>query len=827
MPQRNVNFTGREYLLTELRRHVTAASAFPIPHALYGLAGAGKTQLAIEYAYRNARHYEAIWWIPADNMAVVRSSLAALAPQLGLTGLAPGHIEEAVSAVLSALRRGEPYKRWLIVFDNADLPEQLRRILPIGPGHVIVTTRDRSWGQVVNALEVGVFSRDESTQFLSRRVLGITDEDARRLAEVFGDLPLGLEHAVMWLTQTAITVDSYLELLADRDSRLLAENPGPSDYPAPVAAAWNLSLAQLRSEEPQAMELLRCCSFFGAAPVPLALLERGHLALESPLRQLLNDQIALGRAIRALGRHSLVRVDTYHRTIEVHRVIQRLVRDELDADGYRDVQHQVHMILAAGGPGDPDSIENWPKYSELAVHLGPAEIVNCTEPQVRRLARNMVRYLLITGNHTSALTSADKALDRWTGDSGGEGQDVLIMTRLKIQVLQALARYEEAYVLTRSLLDRMRQALGEDHEQTLILMNCHCIDLWARGEYSSSLTFTEVSLDRHLRVLGDNHPRTFAAMNNYAEDLELNGNYPAASAIHRQLYSKKLDIYGVDHPRTLFSLGALGRTVLAEGRLADARAIAEQAHEGFRQLVRRHVLADGHPWVLQQTVDLSAALRAAGAITEALALAEEAYGRCRRAYFGTDHPRTLAAAVNLGNAQRVAGDTQSARRLLDDTAHRYAAVFGRMHPYALACDVDLAVASRRIGDVASARRTLETTARSLAQQLGQNHHHSLICLVNLASALADADELDEAVRRGEAAVEGLGSLLGQDHPHALMCAVNLLLDLTAAGQEQRIAELGPGLAERCRDIFGHEHPVIRAISAGDRLDLEAELHATF
>jgi tetratricopeptide (TPR) repeat protein len=827
VPQRNINFTGRDYLLTELRRRVTALSIFPAPHALYGLAGAGKTQLAIEYAYRFARHYQAIWWIPADNMAVVRSSMAALAPQLGLTGLAPGRIEESVSAVLSALRRGEPYSRWLIVFDNADLPGPLRSILPIGSGHVIVTTRDRSWAQVVDALEVGVFARDESTQFVSRRVPGITDEDTRRLAEVFGDLPLGLEHAVMWLTQTAITADSYLALLDDRDSRLLAESPGPSDYPAPVAAAWNLSIAWLRSEAPHAMELLRCCAFFGAAPVPLDLLEHGHLPVESPLRQLLDDQVALGRAIRALGRHSLVRVDAYRRTLEVHRVVQRLIRDELDADGYRDVQHEVHMILAEGNPGDPDSIENWPKYSELSVHLGPAEIVSCRGPEVRRLARNMVRYLLVTGNHTSALASADKALTRWTGDSGEEDQDVLIMTRLKIQVLQALARYEEAYELTRSLLDRMRLALGEDHEQTLILMNCHCIDLWARGEYTSSLSFTEATLENHLRVLGSNHPRTFAALNNYAEDLELNGSYSAASAIHREVYAKKLDIYGVDHPRTLFTLGALGRTVLAEGRFGDARTIAEQAHDGFRQLVRRHVLADSHPWVLQQAVDLSAAWRAAGAITEALALAEEIYSRCRRAYFGSDHPRTLAAAVNLGNAQRAAGDTQSARRLLDDTTDRYAVVFGPAHPYTLACAVDLAVAHRCVGDVSSARGTLETTADGLAQRLTRDHHHSLICMVNLASALSEAGEIARAIQCGESAVEGLGSLLGQDHPHALACAANLALDLTAAGQEQRVIELAPDVAERCRSAFGHEHPVVRAISTGQRLDLEIELHATF
>src|SRR5207245_2408466 len=120
-------------------------------------------------------------------------------------------------------------------------------------------------------LEVDVFNRDESARFLARRVAGITRDEAHRLAEIFGDLPLGIEQAAAWLTQTAMTVDTYLGLLEQKDSRVLAKNPGPSDYPAPVAVAWSLSVAQLRSQTPDALELLRCCAFFGPAPVSLKL----------------------------------------------------------------------------------------------------------------------------------------------------------------------------------------------------------------------------------------------------------------------------------------------------------------------------------------------------------------------------------------------------------------------------------------------------------------------------------------------------------------------------------------------------------------------------
>ena len=565
VPQRNKNFTGRSELLDELRNRVITEATALLPHALHGLGGVGKTQLAIEYAYRYASDYQLIWWIPADQNALVRSTLASLAPRLGITGLVPGRVEEAVAAVLEALRRGA-YDRWLLIFDNADQPELVRNIMPIGSGHVIVTSRNRGWRQVVDALEVDVFSRQESTAFLTRRVAGVAEPDAIRLAEEFGDLPLGLEQAASWLTETAMTVDTSLDLLKEEGSRVLAENPTPTDYPVPVAAAWSLSVARLRTQTPFAMDLLQCCAFFGAAPINLELLDRGRYVLDSSLRDTLRDPIVMGRAIRALGRFALARIDNYRHTLEVHRIIQRIIRDEIDEDTSYKLRHDVHLLLAAADPGDPDAVENWPKYSDLLAHVGPSEVVTCRTLEVRRLAQNIVRYLHTTGNSISGLTSANRALAQWTKDSGPDDPFVLIMSRLKVQLLQALARYDEAYELTKVTLDKMLRVLGDDHEETLILMNCHCISLRARGEFTASLEFTRDTLDRHLAVFGSDHPRSLAALNNHAEDLELNGRYEEARKLHEQIYEEKLVIYGRDdHPRVLFTLSALARTAALQG----------------------------------------------------------------------------------------------------------------------------------------------------------------------------------------------------------------------------------------------------------------------
>src|SRR5262249_22656385 len=232
----------------------------------------------------------------------VRSSVAALAPRLGLTGITPERVEDGVRAVLDSLRRGEPFAHWLLIFDNADQPETIQGLLPSGPGDVLVTSRNHRWKSSVDTVEVDVFTRAESLEFLHRRVPGSSGDDFDRLAEQLGDLPLALEHAGALQAETGMPVGDYLDLLKTEARKLLAENP-PSGYPWPVAAAWSLSMARLRDQMPFALELLRRCAFFGPEPIPREFLARGRYVLDTPLWQALDDPIIVSRGMRELGRY--------------------------------------------------------------------------------------------------------------------------------------------------------------------------------------------------------------------------------------------------------------------------------------------------------------------------------------------------------------------------------------------------------------------------------------------------------------------------------------------------------------------------------------------
>jgi tetratricopeptide (TPR) repeat protein len=815
VPQRNKNFTGRTEILERLKEGVSNKVAAVLPHALQGFGGVGKTAVAIEYAHLYRSDYDLICWIPADDSVLVPSSLAALAEPMGLHSAMATGIEGTAAAVLDALRRGVPYTRWLLIFDNADQPEDLNEIIPRGPGDVLITSRNHRWQGVVDTVQVDVFARKESTEFLNKRVKGLGDEEADQLAEALGDLPLALDQAGALQAETGMSVEEYLRLLREHTNQLMAVGRSP-EYPRSMTAAWKLSVATLALQLPQAVELLRCCAFFGPEPIPRDLFRRVPHTTEisTDIRNLIADPILLSRAIGELGRFALIRIDG--RTIQVHRLIQALLRDEIDPDEQVNYRRDVQAILAASAPRNTDDIGLWPRYAALVPHLSSdsLQLHLSKDPTVRGFALEIVRYLWRVGDNPTARKFAERFIEQWTKDSGPDDPYVIDAQRHLGNALRELGFYGEAYKLTETTLERSRDVLGPNNPLTLALERSFGGDLRAKGDFTAALDQDLKAQRLHVEVFGEEDVHTLRVLNNLALDYGLNSDYKRARELFQRTFIARSEATKGVAPRDLLaSWDALSWAVRLCGDFTAARDAGEDAYDYGSVM-----LGPEHYQTLRTLNDLSIAFRCTGNDYEsALEMANKAYESCTRV-FGEQHPDTLAVAINLANILRTVDRTEDALQLAENVVERYKNIYGTDHPYTYACSGNLAMIRRQAKDAENARLLDEESLAGLDARLGRDHDYSLTVAMNLASDLAALGETARARELGEDTLSRLRALMGEGYPLTLVCALNLSLDLRAEGATEDADRLAAETLDRYVAIVGRDHPDVKAVAEGRRLN---------
>jgi tetratricopeptide (TPR) repeat protein len=661
-----------------------------------------------------------------------------------------------------------------------------------------------------------VFSRDESKAFLIKRApIRHQVPDTDLLAEKLGDLPLALDQAGAMLAETGMPVSEYVQLLDNQIVRILAEGRS-AEYPMSVTAAWTISVDKVRQQLPEAQELLRCCAYFGPDPIPRDVFHSGTKAAGTSVTDLMADPILLARAIRVLGRFALVNMGDG--AITVHRLIQALLRGELDPDQQVRYQHDVHVILAAAAPDNPGDDRQWERYRDLLPHVTSAstDLAGCVDPKVRDFVLNMMRYLYLSGDRTSAEELTKTFIDRWTTESGAEDPSVLSAQRHLGDMLRSLGRYSEAYELVEEKFSVARQILGEQDSLTLALRRGFGGDLRARGDFAAALVLDEETRLLYEKAYGPNDPQTLLVINNLAVDHGLNSNYNQARELCNVAYRlMRGAVSGVSATDLLLPWYNLAWAVRLEGLYSEARDVGEEALDFGRQR-----LSSDHFATVRAAIGLSVALRRLPAgRQEAMELGLEVLDTCQRR-FGEVHPDTMAAAINLSNVQRVNGLLDDALALAERTVALYPQVYGPEHPYNFGCNGNLAVLRRLTGDAAEARRLNEIALLGLDERLTRDHAFSLVVAFNLSSDLAVLGETAKARQLGEDTLARFISLLGKDHPFTLGCAANLAMDLRADGAVSEADSLFADTMARYENTIGLAHPDAVVALDGGRLDFD-------
>jgi len=815
IPPRNASFTGREALLDDLRNRLSASITVVVPQGLFGLGGVGKTQIAIEYTHRFAASYDVAWWVPAEQPSMVRSSLAELAARIGVpTG---GDITETVREVLEALRQGTPSRRWLLVFDNAEDPDEVREFLPQGPGHVLVTSRNQSWVQELNVVSVGVFSRGESIALLNARAPGLPEADADLVAEKLGDLPLAIEQAGAWLARTGSSVARYLEQLESRLPEMLQQNL-PRDYDKPVVAVWLLAFEELRRQTPAAARLLELCAFLGSEPIPQALFNHLQgLDLPASERDWFRDPMLVSQLIQEIGRYALATTDPGQETIQVHRLVQAVLQSQMSAERQAEDRRNVQTLLAAANPRDPDRSAHWPACAALWPHVRPSQIIESGDADARQLVLDLVRYAYLQADFVDSLELAEEALPRWHEAFGPDDQTTLRLRCWMANALRSQGHYDAAYEQDKGAHERLELGAGPNHPYTLAAATSLGADLRALGRYAEAHAKDTDTLERHTSTLGPGHRRTLMAANNLAVSKGFLGDYQGAMQLHRDTLNRRRSNFGERDFHTLSSSYNIGRKHRQLGDLRRSRLLLETTLVAYRE-----TLGDLNTGTMRCAKSLAVTLRKLGDLRTAHELTLSTMHHYQH-LLGPDHPDTWASALNLASDQSALGDDQAALATAEAAVAGYRRILGEDHPMTWVSVNNLTIFMRRLGNHTAARAQSEQVVARLRKQLGKRHPFLLDASLNLGNDLSAMGEHGEARRLDEQTYAGFRERFGDDHPDTLAAGSNLAVSLKAAGAPEEARALLESVLRRLRRVLGEDHPSVTAAMAGQRLSVDIEL----
>jgi len=224
--RRNMYFTGREDAMLSLHDLLTARKMGVTAQicALSGLGGMGKTQIAVEYAYRYADEYAAVLWARADSYQSLTTDFVTFV-QADVLNLPEKADTDQAQLVEGVKRWLQQHKAWLLILDNADDIETVYDFLPTrGEGHILLTTRSQATGPGMKGFEIEKMGRAEGALLLLRRAKLIAEDasldvaseservEAEAICTMLDGLPLALDQAAAYIEENQSGLAAYQKL---------------------------------------------------------------------------------------------------------------------------------------------------------------------------------------------------------------------------------------------------------------------------------------------------------------------------------------------------------------------------------------------------------------------------------------------------------------------------------------------------------------------------------------------------------------------------------------------------------------------------------------
>jgi len=822
---RNPYFTGRDELFDHLDQYLTPTEqtasvenrrvALTQPHAIKGLGGIGKTQIAIEYAYRSRElgRYMHIFWVNAASVETIIASFVTIADQL--PSLA-AHDETDQHKLVEEIKRWleQCKERWLLIFDNADEIALIRDYLPKGGnGSILLTTRANAVGGLATSIEVETLGFLEGTHLLLRRAQRFehaSDEEINQAGNIVVALdhfPLALDQAGAYIEQTQCNFTTYLQIYQNHRKELLAvRGIQTTDYPDSVATTWSLSFQKVEQANPAAAELLRLCAFLAPDSIPEELIRDGASHWTPLLQQAAAALFPFNQMIAELLKFSLIKRLPETQSLSIHRLVQAVQMDTIELEVQQQWAKRVVCAVDQIFPLHAHDAINWPQCLRYLEQAQTCDALirqhKLVLPEAANLLHRTGTYLTRHALYTRAEPLYQQALHIFEqqGRPDHAGRVTILASLAELHYLQG--RYTEAEALYQQALHISEQVFGLEHPIGDLVFAGLAMLYKEQGRYAEAEAHHQRALRTSEQIFGPEDPAVITAINNLAIAYKAQGKYAEAESLYQRALRISEQTLGPEHPFVAMVLHNLANLYYSQGRSRNEKV--EQLYQ--RALtIREQALGPEHPEVAQTLSSLADLYYDQSRYAEAESLYQQALHIGEQA-LGSEHPFVAMILHNLANLYREQKRYAEAEPLYQRALAIQEQIPDSKHLDLARTLTDLAHCYETQGRDANAEQLYQRALLIQEQALGSQHLELVRTLNNLADLYWKQSKHTEAEALYQQALHIREQTLGPEHLQVAY-ALNNLVGLY---QEQRKYAEAEQFCQRGLAIFeqelGSEHP---------------------
>ncbi|KAJ6258222.1 hypothetical protein Dda_7141 [Drechslerella dactyloides] len=855
---RNRNFVGRAEELRRIYKYFKKPISTDIPsiYALTGTGGMGKTQIALEYAYRHHHDYTAVFWVNAANEDTIRTSFMGIMQLIVKEQARMMWPKSTPNFEIAASRLGIPgyiNGKGLISAEPETIYDletfHIQEYLPNhGGGAILITSRRPHFFPRVEQGGLDGLDRASATNLLLLNSAQSSDpredgeNEASELVEKLGFMPLAIMHAGCFISEAKMPLKEYLSSYDDMFMSIQSRKPRIGwDYRDDTTiTTLELSFSEIEKQDVQAARLLLTCSYLNPAEISEDLwldtpsdndfrhknnakyysqeqkrytphLEYMSQLIKPNISEMLLHQaqgLDLGNIgiIREIGKTLFMR-GKLREALQFHKQLFS-VCEKILGKSHEDTVLALWLVkINALDRGEDDGPDDILQRLEWILHsreksLGKEHIV--------LLIGSALYY---QGKYDEAMQYSQRAFTGLEKTLGNVHPLTLHAVHIVGLVLHRQGKYDDAMHWLQQALAGREEALGKDSLETLCTVDSIGGVFYSQGKYDEAIGWYERALAGREKVLGEGNPITHCTVNNIGEVFCKQGKYDEAMQWCKRALAGHEKALGRDHPSILGTVYRIGLVLYEQDKYDEAMQQYQRALTG-----KEKALGRDHPdmfYIIQSTGNVFVCQ---GKYDEAMEWYQRALAGFEKTS-GQDHPETLHAVNNIGFVLCRQGKYDEAMRRYERALAGFEKALGKDHPSTLGTVDSIGSVLYGQGKYDEAMQQYQRALTGREKALGKDHPSTLGTVDSIGLVFERQGKYDEAMQWCKRALAGHEKALGRDHPSTLgtVYRIGLVLygqdkydeamqwyERALAGKEKALGEDHPdtlGVVDRIGDVF--------------------------